>query len=86
MVRLTSSIIGIVGIGLLVGPAFAQQPMSDCDQWVGAINTATALRFDPTAVQAKVKAVDISSMCRQGKTAEAEKAAKETMAALGIKP
>ena len=55
-------------------------------KWVNAINTATAQRFDPASAQAKAQVVAIASMCKQGKTADAEKAAKETMASLGIKP
>ena len=86
MLRLTVGIIFLLSFGLVVGPALAQQPMSECDKWVGAINTATALRFDPASSQAKVQVLEIANMCKQGKMADAEKAAKETMAGLGIKP
>lgn len=43
-------------------------------------------RLDEASYAAKMKAGEIAKMCQEGKTAEAEKAAKETMAKLGMKP
>jgi hypothetical protein len=64
MSRLTAGIIGLRGIGVLVGPVFAQQQMmGECDKWVKAIDTEVAQRFDPASAEAKVKATEIADMC-----------------------
>ena len=86
MTRKICALLALVGIGWLSAPATAQQAMSDCDKWVARINTEVGTRADEASHAARMKVDQIAKMCKDGKTAEAEKAAKETMAALGIKP
>jgi len=80
MSRLVLTIVaGLVALAL-ASPASAFQ----CPKLVGQINQATALRYDPTAADAKVKAIEAQALHAAGKHAEAEKLAKETLAKLGI--
>jgi hypothetical protein len=74
-------------LAAVAGAAIAQQPMmSDCEKWVARIKGEAEMRFDDASYSAKMQAEEIAKMCKAGKTAEAEKAAKDTMAKLGIRP
>ena len=70
-------VVGLVAFAL-ASPASAFQ----CPKLVEQINTATAQRFDPTAADAKVKAVEAQALHAAGKHAESEKLAQETLAKL----
>lgn len=69
-----------VTVLLLAGPALAFQ----CPKLVKKIEDETGTRYDPAAADAKVKASEASELHAKGKHAEAEKAAKEGLAMLGI--
>jgi hypothetical protein len=79
MRRFMLPIVGVTVL-LLAGPALAFQ----CPKLVKKIEDETATRYDPAAADAKVKAAQASELHAQGKHAEAEKAAKEGLAMLGI--
>ena len=70
-------VVGLIALAL-ASPASAFQ----CPKLVAQIQTATAQRFDPTAADAKVKAVEAQSLHAAGKHAESEKLAQETLAKL----
>ena len=72
----------------LTAAATAQQAamMSDCDKWIAKINGEAGVRVDEAGHNARLKVDEIAKMCKEGKVAEAQKAATETMANLGIKP
>ena len=81
MYRLVLTIVvGLVALAL-ASPASAFQ----CPKLVGQINQATALRYDPTAADAKVQAAEVQKLHAAGNHAAAEKLAKETLAKLGVK-
>jgi hypothetical protein len=86
MTRMICALLALVCIGWFAAPATAQQSMSDCDKWVARINSEVGTRVDEASHAARMKVDQIAKMCKDGKTVEAEKAAKETMATLGIKP
>jgi hypothetical protein len=86
MVRTITVLLALTCFAWLSAPAMAQQSMSDCDKWIARINTEVGVRADEASHAARMKVEEITKMCKDGKTAEAEKAAKETMATLGIKP
>jgi len=67
-------VVGLVALAL-VSPAFAFQ----CPKLVAQINEATARRYDPTAANAKVQAVEATKLHAAGNHAESEKLAKETL-------
>lgn len=71
----------VVVLMAFVTPALAGQ----CPKLVAEIQTSTANRFDSTAYDAKVKGAAAAKLHADGKHAESEKAAKEALAALGIK-
>jgi hypothetical protein len=79
--------IAVAGVFVAMsGPVFAQQPTaSDCSKWIARINDEAGMRLDDASYDAKVKAERIAQLCKDGKTAEAEKMAKEVMASLGLK-
>lgn len=56
-----------------------------CPKLVKQINDTTANRFDAAAAQAKLDVAEVSKLHAEGKHAESEKAAKETLAKLGVK-
>jgi hypothetical protein len=86
MVRTITVLLALTCLAWLSAPAMAQQSMSDCDKWIAKINTEVGVRADEASHAARMKVEEIAKMCKDGKTAEAEKAATETMATLGIKP
>ena len=86
MVRTITVLLALTCLAWLSAPAMAQQSMSDCDKWIAKINTEVGVRADEASHAARMKVEEITKMCKDGKTTEAEKAAKETMATLGIKP
>lgn len=75
----------VAGIGTFVafaaGPALAFQ----CPKLVAQINGEANRRFDNTAYDAKMKAAEATKLHAEGKHAESEKVAKETLARLGVK-
>ena len=50
------------------------------------INVEVGTRADEASNNARAKVDEIAKMCKDGKTADAEKIARTTMATLGIKP
>ena len=67
-------VVGLVALAL-ASPAFAFQ----CPKLVAQIDQATAQRYDPTAADAKVKAIEATKLHAAGNHAESEKLAKETL-------
>lgn len=86
MTRMITVLVTLASLAWLSVPAMAQQPMSDCDKWVAKINVEVGTRADEASNNARTKVDEISKLCKDGKTADAEKIAKDTMATLGIKP
>ncbi len=75
MYRLVLTVlVGLVALAL-ASPASAFQ----CPKLVAQINQATAQRYDPTAADAKVKAVQAQALHAAGNHADSEKLAKETL-------
>lgn len=70
-----------VAVLMIATPALAFQ----CPKLVKKINDASGNRFDATAAQARVDAGKAQKLHAEGKHAESEKAAKETLAKLGVK-
>ena len=77
-------ILTLAGIGTFAifaaGPALAFQ----CPKLVGQINGAAGNRFDNASYDAKMKAAEATKLHAEGKHADAEKAAKEGLAKLGM--
>jgi hypothetical protein len=65
----------------VASPAFAFQ----CPKLVKQIQDTAGNRFDATAAQARVDAATAAKLHAEGKHAESEKAAKDTLAKLGVK-
>ena len=66
---------------------FAGQALAfQCPKLAAQIDQATALRFDPTAADAKVQKEFVMQLHNQGKHAEAEQLAKEVLGKLGVSP
>jgi hypothetical protein len=86
MTRMITVLVTLASLAWLSAPAMAQQPMIDCDKWVAKINVEVGTRADEASNNARTKVDEISKLCKDGKTADAEKIAKDTMATLGIKP
>ena len=59
---------------------------SDCDQWIAKINAEAGIRVDEAGWKARQNVDQIYQLCKDGKMAEAQKTASDTMALLGIKP
>ncbi len=76
---LMSAVLGLTTV-LLAGPALAFQ----CPKLITEINNATGNRIDAAGNSAKDKAAQAGQLHAQGKHAEAEKAAKEGLAMIGI--
>ena len=74
----------VVGLGglLVTSPALASQ----CPKLVKQIEDATAIRFDPTAADAKIAANRAAALHAAGNHSESEKVAKDALEKLGIKP
>jgi len=86
MARTITVVLVLICLAWLSAPGLAQQSMSDCDKWVAKINAEVGIRADEASHAARMKVDEITKMCKDGKTAEAEKVAKDTMVTLGIKP
>ena len=86
MTRMITMLVALASLAWLAAPAIAQQPMSDCDKWVAKINVEVGTRADDASNNARTKVDEITKLCKDGKTADAEKIARDTMATLGIKP
>ena len=86
MTRLTTAILALGSVLWLSAGAIAQQaPASDCDRWIERINAEAGVRVDEAGWKARQNIDDIARMCKEGKTAEAQKVAIDTMAMLGIR-
>ena len=87
MTRTMTTVLALGSLMWLTAAATAQQAptMSDCDKWIATINGEAGVRVDETGHNARMKVDEIAKMCKEGKTAEAEKIAMDTMANLGIK-
>ena len=87
MTRMTTAGLALVSLVWLSAVAMAQQaPMqSNCDKWIARINAEAGIRVDEAGWRARQNVDDIYKMCKDGKTAEAQKMAADTMAMLGIK-
>jgi hypothetical protein len=88
MTRTMTTVLTLVSLVCLSAVATAQPApmMSDCDKWVARINGEAGVRVDEAGHNARMKVDEIAKMCKEGRMAEAQKAATETMANLGIKP
>jgi hypothetical protein len=86
MTRMITAVVALASLAWLSAPVMAQQPMSDCEKWVAKINVEVGTRADEASNNARAKVDEIAKMCKDGRTADAEKIAKDTMATLGIKP
>lgn len=74
-------VFSVVAVLAIATPALASQ----CPKLVKQINDAAGNRFDATAAQARVDAGKAQKLHAEGKHAESEKAAKDTLAKLGVK-
>ena len=88
MTRRMTTVLTLVSLVCLSTAATAQPaPMTrDCDKWIARINGEAGVRVDEAGHNARMKVDEIAKMCKEGRMAEAQKAATETMANLGIKP
>jgi hypothetical protein len=88
MTRTMTTVLTLVSLVCLSAVATAQPaPMtSDCDKWIARINGEAGVRVDEAGHNARMKVDEIAKMCKEGRMADAQKAATETMANLGIKP
>ena len=78
---LLGAVIGLTAT-LLASQTFANQ----CPKLIKQIQDTTAIRFDPTAANAKIAAAKAGQLHAAGNHAESEKTAKDALATLGIKP
>ena len=87
MTRTMTAVLSLVSLVWLSAAATAQQApmMSDCDQWIAKINAEAGTRVDEAGYNARQTVDEISKLCKEGKMAEAQKTATDTMAMLGIK-
>ena len=65
----------------VASPAFAFQ----CPKLVKQINDTVSNRFDAAASQAKLDSANAAKLHAEGKHAESEQVAKDTLAKLGVK-
>src|SRR3989442_1483014 len=77
---ITAALIGVAALAF-AGAAEAFQ----CPKLVGQINATAGNRFDAAASDARIKAAEADRLHKEGKHAEAEKAAEEGLERLGIK-
>lgn len=75
----------LAGIGTFVLCAAGPVAASQCPKLVAQINAEAGRRFDNTAYDAKMKAAQATKLHSEGKHAESEKLAKETLGRLGVK-
>jgi hypothetical protein len=87
MIRIMLVMFALVSMMWLSATAMAQQPttMSDCNQWINKIHAEADDRVDEAGWTARQRVDDIARMCKEGKMAEAQKTASDTMTLLGIK-
>lgn len=81
MRRLVMAVVGLTVMLAVAGAADAFQ----CPKLVGQINAAASNRLDAAGYEAREKAVEADRLHKEGKHAEAEKAAKDGLAKLGIR-
>jgi len=73
MVRTITVVLALICLAWLSAPGLAQQSTSDCDKWLAKINTEAGIRADEASHAARMKVEEIAKICKDGKTAEAEK-------------
>ncbi len=76
----TAAVVAVAAL-LVAGPALAFQ----CPKLIAEINNEAGKRFDNVSYDAKMKAAEAQKLHAEGKHAEAEKAAKDALAQLGVK-
>lgn len=81
MIKTTLTIAAVAAALAIAGPAQAFQ----CPKLIAAINDETGNRFDAAANEAKEAAAKAQKLHAEGKHAESEKLAKDTLAKLGKK-
>ena len=81
MLRIALTAVAALTALTLSTPAFAFQ----CPKLVKQINDTAGNRFDATASQARIDAANATKLHAEGKHAESEKLAKETLDKLGVK-
>ena len=81
MARIALTAVAVLTALMLSTPALAFQ----CPKLVKQLDDATAQRYDAAASSAKIAAKDAAALHAAGKHAEAEKMAKDALAALGNK-
>lgn len=87
MTRIMFVVLALGALVWLSASAMAQQaPMtSDCDKWIARINGEAGIRVDEAGWRARQNVDQISRQCKEGKMAEAQKTAMDTMTLLGIR-
>ena len=87
MGRTMTAVLALASLVWLPAGAMAQQaPMArDCEKWISKINAEAGIRVDEAGWKARQNVDEIARLCKDGKTAEAQKTATDTMAILGIK-
>lgn len=80
MRRLVMAVVGLTVMLAVAATADAFQ----CPKLVGQINAAASNRLDAAGYEARAKAVEADRLHKEGKHAEAEKAAKDGLTRLGI--
>jgi hypothetical protein len=78
-------ILGAAIVAAMSGLALAQQNADDCNKMLDRISNEANYRFDEASHAAKLKMEQIAKLCKDGKTADAEKLAKETLASLNAR-
>lgn len=78
---LTMIALGVVAALVAAGPALAFQ----CPKLVAQINNAAGNRLDNAGYEARQKAAEAQKLHSEGKHEDAEKAAKDGLAKLGMK-
>jgi anti-sigma factor ChrR (cupin superfamily) len=86
MTRMTTAVLALGSLVWLSAAAMAQQaPMTgDCDKWIARINSEAGVRVDEAGWNARQNVDEIYKLCKDGKMAEAQKIATDTMTMLGI--
>src|SRR5262245_49214107 len=83
--RMKRFVLTVAGIGTFVAFAAAPALAFQCPKLAAQINGEANRRVDNAAYDAKIKAAEANKLHADGKHAESEKLAKETLARLGVK-
>lgn len=87
MTRMTIAVLALVSLVWLPAAVTAQQPPlpSDCEKWIAQIKSEAGIRVDDAGWQALQNVDQIYKLCRDGRMADAQKTAADTLVMLGIK-